>query len=241
MDAIVGSAHTVSFDLQVGVDYVDPDAGSVTYTVRDNTGAAISGQTDIEVDDNDIIDQSVTITVPSGSHTITGSRDYEQRTVQLKFTVDGQSYSFLKHYYVTPWLNYRVEPISVLGLIGLKEGEVWADQVDLVRSYYMLKSQLGGAVLDTALASGTAEQFAANEAIRYFAAIDMIRCIELKALRKAGGDSMSYQRFEKIDFASVRGSLELALTDLINGFDTDTADTPVVFLVSNPTNPITGA
>ena len=241
MDAIVGSAHTVSFDLQVGVDYVDPDAGSVTYTVRDNTGAAISGQTDVEIDENDIIDQRVTISVPSGAHTVSGSRDYEQRTVQLKFTVDGQSYSFLKHYYVTPWLNYRVEPISVLGLIGLKEGEVWADQVDLVRSYHMLKNQLGGTVLDTALASGTAEQFAANEAIRYFAALDMIRCIELKALRKAGGDSMSYQRFEKIDFDSVRASLQLSLDELVDGFDTDGAETAIIFLVSNPTNPITGA
>lgn len=240
MDAVVGKAYTVNFDLIVGIDYVSPDAGSMTYSVRDNAGAEISDLVDLEISDEAVVESQVTINVPSSAHTLASGRDFEQRTVVLDFSVDGKAYRFLKHYYVTSWLNYRVAPASVIALLGLKEGEVWQDQVDLVYAYFHLKGSLTEGLLETALTSGTVAQIRANDAIRAFAALDMMTGIELKALRKAGGDALSYQRFEKVDFAQLRAEISERLRSYLETLS-GTPVIPTVFQVITPTNAITGA
>ena len=242
MDAIVGQSYLVAFDLRLDEEYVTPDAGTITYTVYDNSGTVMGGLSNVAYPDGSVTANRVLITVPNSSHTVGAGKSFEQRSVELNFLYDGVPHRMLKHYYVTSRLNYRADPFEVLGMIGLKEGEVFADQVDFVRSYFLLASQLtsSGSDLATLLASGTISQINANEAIKVHAALDLMTCIELKAFRKAGGDSLSFQRFEKVDFSALRAELTSRLSTLTEAISSTTT-APTVFQVVTVVDAITGA
>lgn len=240
MDAISGQEHVVTFHLLVEDRYVVPDTGSMKYTVLDNSGAVSGLLNNVAIADGSIVDEKVNITLSSSVQTVASGKSFEQRTVEFVFTVGGQKYRLIKHYYVTARLNYRCSPEQVFSLLGIKDGEDFYDAVDFVKAYFELAEALGSSALTTALSSGGLSQLRANEMICYAAAIDMATSLELKALRKAGGDALNFQRFEKVDFESIRSRLSSklqSLTDQVTG----TSVTPEVFIVAPTTDAWTGA
>lgn len=236
MQAISGAPYTLSIEFKQDGEYVVPDNGSVSYTLYDNAGAAVSGQTDISVvtDDSTSI---LPITIAGSYHTV--AEDFEQRTIRVSYEINGQEYTIEEWYYVTALLNYRVRPRDVVVLLGIKEGEVLFDEIDLVQAYFKVSNTLGDTVLTTALASGGITQLKANEAIKITAALDLARVIELKAFRKFGNET-SYARFEKIDFTAIRAGLNSALTSALAEAAAGVVTSPSLLVVTNPTNPLTG-
>lgn len=237
MQALAGAAYSISFDIMQDGDYVVPDEGSVAYTLYDNTGAAVSGQTAVAVD-SDATTNRVTIDIASGYNTIGSGRTFEQRTVRLSYKYQQKSYMVEDWYYVTSALNFRVSPMEVISALGIREGEVLANEVDLVQAYFKVADSVGSG-FDTALSSGTISQIKANEAIKITAALSLARVIELKAFRKFGNE-LSYARFDGLDFEAIRANLKDALSDALGSLDGVTASAGSLFTVTTPVNPITG-
>lgn len=238
MQAIEGQPYTTRFDFFEEGEFFVPDAGTVSYTVYDNAGEVLGALSDQAIV-TDSSTQHVNVGLPGSAHSLDPSKDFEQRSIRLKYQRDGVEGVYLRHYYVTPYLNYRVEPLEVFEAIGIKDGEVFLHMVDLVRSYMLLKSKLSGTVLVDALKSGGISQLRANEAIKYQAAVDLLTAIELKVLRKAGGDMLSFTRFEGLDFERIKQDVREKLAGALEGLQGE--DAISYFTLSTPTDAITGA
>lgn len=239
MQALVNTAYSITLDLIVDGEYAAFDVGTTTYTIRNNDGVEISGYVDIA--ETTIVGQNrVTLEIPSDIHTITGDKTFEKRTVVLKTKHNSKPYTIHQSYYVTNYLNYVVTPSEVIALIGIRDGEILQQEVDLVAAYLRVADVVGAALIVTALASGTITQLKANDAIRAQAAIDLCRTIELRALKKLGSDSLSYTRFDGINFDKIRSNL----TSFLRSSIADTQQvvlTPIaVFSTTLPTDAVTG-
>lgn len=238
MQAIVGTAYTLTFPFIVDGEYVVPDDGSVTYTLFDNSGAAVSGQTDQAVTTDNATDH-IQITIASGQQTIAGGKTFEQRTVRVKYKVDAKDFSVEDWYYVTNNLNFRVRPQDVISTLGIKEGEALLEEVDLIGAYFRIADALGAPAFSTALSSGGINQINANSAIKYAAAIDLATVIEMKAFRKFGNE-LNYARFDKIDFAAIRAGLQDKLSDALTAAGGVNFLSGSLFAVTSPVDPMTG-
>jgi hypothetical protein len=238
MQAISGAPYTLTVEYFQGGEYVVPDEGSVSYTLYDNSGAAIVAQTDVAVATDNTSQQSQ-ITISGTYHTIAGGKSFEQRTLRVKYKRDGKDYTTEQWYYVTGNLNLRVRPQEVLLLLGIREGEALLEEVDLVQAYFKVSSALGSTVFGTALSSGGITQIKVNEAVKITAALDLAAVIELKAFRKFGNE-LNYSRFEKIDFAGIRATLKSNLADALSAATNVVSTAPSLFTVTQPVDPLTG-
>lgn len=240
MQAIVGENFTVPFHFIVDREYVTPDSGSISYTLYGNSGAAIAGQTNIAVSLATGA-QVANLQISSTYNTIAGGKDFEQRKILLKFTYNSKAYVFERTYFVTNLLNHNVTPEQVIFELGLLEGEVLFDEVDLVGAYYEASSRVGSSILTTMLSSGTLDQIKGNEIIRLLAALKLANAIQLRAFRKAGGDTTSYARFDKVDFTGIITGLQTRLDQLVQTASSESPLPTLMVLGSPATDAVTGA
>lgn len=238
MNAIVGKAYSLRFDFTNDGEYIVPDIASVVYTVHDNAGQPMSGYTSVAVTTTSTTDH-LSIQIPSAVHTVGGSKLFEQRSVILDYTYQGKTLSIPKHYYVTNRLNYHVSPLDVISCLAIKEGEIFAEEVELVPAYFAVRETMGATAFDAALSSGTITQLKVNEAIKYQAALKFLATLELRAFEKAGGDSASYKRFATVDFAALKQAVKGELAAAIQSAS-GVSTTPSLFVLSNPTDVYTG-
>jgi hypothetical protein len=238
MGAIVGKAHSVRFDFMDDGEYVVPTIGSVTYTIYNNAGVAISGQTAVAV--TTLADTNyISLAIPSSVQTLDSAKSFEQRTVFIDYTVAGKSQTQEKHYFVTNRLNVRVTPRDVISYLSIKDGEIFEDEVQITPAYFTVRDTLGSAVFDAALSSGDMTQLRVNEAVKLQAAMYFLTTLELRALRKAGGDGASFNRFEKIDFKAMRVNIQQELATALNDVGGATS-IPTLIMVTSPTDIYTG-
>lgn len=235
MQAISGAPYTLTFDFKQDGEYVVPDDASVNYTIYANDGSVLHSDT-VDTDNNT---NQVQLPISGTYQTVADGLQFEQRTVRLAYTVGGNSFLSEQWYYVTGLLNYRVTPGAVVALLGIKEGEVLFDEIDLVGAYFNVADSLGLSVLTAALASGGIKQIKTNEAIKITAALDLARIIELKAFKKFGNE-LSYTRFDNIDFDAIRSGLLDALSDALAVSSDVVLTAPTLFTVTNPVNVLTG-
>lgn len=239
MDAIVGKAYTLRFDFVHDGEYVVPDLASVTYTAYDNAGAAIAGHTAVAVN-TDSNTNFVSIQLPSGVQTVAGGKILEHRRVRIDYTYQSKSYNLVQSYLVTAALNHHVSPRDVISYLAIKDGEIFESEVQLTPAYFELRDLLGSSVFDAALVSGLISQVRINDAIKYRAAQRLLATIELRALRRAGGDSLNFARFEKIDFEGIKASIAADLSSAIEDMGA-AATTPSLLLLTTPDDVFTGA
>lgn len=232
---VVGAPYTLSFAFIKDGEYVVPDEGSVVYYLYGNDGTQL--HTAAVPTDNTT--DHIQIPIDASYNTITGGRTFEQRTVRVKYALNGNILFLEDWYYVTQPLNYRITWRDVVTTLGIKEGEILEQEVDLVQAFFKIADLVTPSVLAAALSSGTIKQINANEAIKITAALDLATVIELKAFSKFGNE-LSYTRFATIDFEMLRDNLEGKLTEAIS-IITDTVFTSYdLLLVTSPKNPMTG-
>lgn len=240
MQAIVGGAYSVTFDLMVEGEYAPFDVGSTSYSIYDNSGAVMSGYSNVAITTEEGQNR-LSIEIPSGVHTVGSGKTFEKRTVSLTTKYLDKTYNIRQSYYVTPYLNYTVTPKDVIILSGVRDGEILEPEVDLVSAYVRVANLMGSSTLTTNLAAGTILQVQANEAIKAQAALDLLTTIELKAFKKLGGDSLNYTRFDGIDFNTIRGNLQNILLQAISATQSEEYTPPSLFLLTTPTDAVTGA
>lgn len=238
MNAIVGEDYSLPFHLMVEREYVVPTIDSVSYTVFNNAGSPIAGLTNVAIVTNSTTNR-VDVNVSNTAHTVAALKDFEQRTVAVKFSSGGQKYTLRRSYFVTPFLNYRASPEDVLNYLGLLDGELALDQVPLVPAYYYVRDALTPAVFDLAMISGKTNQLHVNDAIKLQAARSFLDTLELRTFKKAGGEGLSFTRFDGIDFDDLRSRVNSDIKTLL-GKLTGNATIPTVFVLSAPVDAITG-
>ncbi len=221
-------------------EFVIPDAGSLTVTLRDHTGAVLAGYDALSLPD--VALPLVQLVVPSGINAIDPAGLAETRYVKFSFTVSGLPYSQSANYRLTPFLPIQKNAQNVRDLLGAAETELPDSAIDLIEAYFKLADEVGVA-FTAAMIATTRANICANNMVALQAAITTIPAMQTRLLKSEKSHDEGFER-SKIDFAKLEVDLVAQLAgetaSMIDG-TVIAVSSPAIFAVTTPTDIITGA
>jgi hypothetical protein len=232
------AGEDLTFDIEIIVDGVpaQPDDGTVTATVRDQSGAVLAG---LDHKPITVPGTTASILVPAGANAIAG--DTESRFVTLSYIASGQSRQQQASYALYPFLPIEASADAVRGLLGVSRDELPDDDIELVPAYYDLKADNGDAFANAFTATDRKRQ-QANRALALRAALDALPSLQLRVFQARQYENATFTRFQAVDFAQLRDDLTAQLKLALNGVASNTTITyPTLFVVSIPTDPVTNS
>jgi hypothetical protein len=230
MWALSGTNVSLGIDYEVDGQFVVPD--SATYVVRGYTGVTVtSGSLPSLV-------TSEVVTVPSGYNALTGSNLFENRWVVVTFIVGAQTYSLTKGYTISGFVPTTATPEAVRSELGLDYQELPNDDIDINRAYFDLLDTYGANMTAAFLTSGV-QTSAANQCVVLQAALNVAQSLALRVMisSKAEGHAMARA---PLDFDAITRGLTAKMVPLLRKAKGETALTSSVFVLSNPTDVVTG-
>ena len=242
MDVLVGTATSVLFELQGATGTLVPDPGSAFYRIYDQSGLLIAGPTALPTTP---VTSTLVIPALAPVNTITAPHRFEKRTVYITWTSAGASYSLRQSYRIIPFINLTATAASVRAALSLSDDEVDDADIDLFAAYLQidaeLKANLAATVtIDTALASGTRLELAANSAIVHQAAIALLPTLELRAAMSVTDGTQTFERFHPgVVFSALKWELKLARERAMIIVIGIPVTNPLLVVFSLPTDPVT--
>ena len=230
---ITGEDVTVAVPLQRDGEPFLADENSVTWSLRDHTGAiALAGQIPL-----DATDTSITVLIPAAENTILAGRRFEKRFLIVKGTVEAQDFQIQVPYRITPWLNHTVTTDAVRAFIGtFAQGELPDGDIDLMSAYYDIADVVGDDVLEVALGSGGQVETTANDAIKAAAVLRVLPGMQARLSKREEDGVMKVERFP-VDLDKIAAEARSIITRavrLVSGVD-DTATPPSLIVLTQPT------
>jgi hypothetical protein len=195
MDVIAGTPTALSIPFIIGTQPVAPDAGSVTYTIKDQLGTPMVGLTDIPYVVTGTV-YELKILVPSSANQITGTRRFERRNVVVNFKVAGEEMQISRVYRVVPEPSFTVTASDVRAFIGIEDHEMPDEDIDLLSAYLVVEKDVSADILTAALTSGTTDEIAANTLIRMRAVLDVLPSAKQ---RMAQSETNGVKQFSRVD------------------------------------------
>lgn len=235
---LAGEDTTVTFDFLHEGQFVVPDQGTVTYTVRGTDGTKLVDSQSV----NTGTDQTQIQVVVSASNN-QKSGDIEKRSVVVNYQVDGHPFQMVKQYWLTDWLNFTAWPSDVRMYMGVNESELRDHEIDLTWAYFKVRREMGdnATAFDSALDATDDSAYYANMAIIYRAVLDLIPSLQLRVAQREQDDQQAYARLNNIDFEALQRRTNNAYTAakrVIRGDDQLTP--PTLMSVVAVDDPITG-
>lgn len=233
---LAGQATPITLEFKIDGQFVVPATNTVYYTVRDNSGLALAGLTDVLAP---ATSTSIEISVPDTANAKSASNFVERRTVSFRFVSNSITYYGQVSYYLTDWLNFDADENDVRGELGLDPDELPNEQIDMVVAYMRLVEDLSGVDVPTILAGGDLAARFANRAIALYAAIEAVPPLMLGVARELQTDSAAAKRFP-VKWDQVLINLNTALSMCLAKIR-GTSFTPTYAVTSTRTDPFTGA
>jgi hypothetical protein len=239
MDIIGGTPSALTIPFMVGDRPVAPDLGSVTYTVRNQAGAAMPGLEDIPYVTTSATYQ-MTVLVPSSAHQIDPTRSFERRTVVVKFTVQGQEVQLNRAYRVVPEPVHTTTGQQVRAFIGIEEHELPDSDIDIFSAFLTVEREIGADELAAALVSGTTAELAANTLICMRAVLDVLPSAKQRMAQSEKNGVKEFSRVDLKELDKLKIEAEKRYQEAIDQVVTKNEVTPSFFLVTSNTDAITG-
>lgn len=218
-----------------------PDAGSVSYTVLDHSGNPLVALTDVPITTDGSTIRSL-IVIPAIYNSVDLSKEFERRTVIVRYTSQGLSKLNRIVYRLVPMVHYTTTVDSVRAFLGVNDGELGDKDIDLFGAYLFVRDAFNDPItLDAALVSGGRLEIAANDAIAMRAAVDVIPSLQTRIAQSEKNGPMGFDRVKIKDFS---GLMEAALVryadavNLISGVDSIGSDVTLI-VVTQDVDPIT--
>lgn len=235
--ATAGEASTFLVPFLVDGEFVTPDDGSVTYTVRGNDGAALSGLSAVAVS---VSTTEVPITVSALANAKDAGKDFENRFIIVDFEADGYPHQAKLVYTLVDWMIFTTSGDDVRALIGASSSELPDQDIDLVSAYFKVRSTLGSSVLTEALSAGNATTRSANRAIACTAALEALPSLQLRVPQSDGDGMVKFTRFSGVDWRQLTGEISAKLATALSEITGVSESTPVFGVVATSTDVITG-
>lgn len=233
-------AVAVSF-LEDG-EFIIPTSGSVTLTVRGNTGVVLTGYDNLPVADPG--SSSTLVTLPVGvNQLLTG--DLETRYVRVSYLAGNVPLTFDYAYRLTPFLPISASPLDVRRLTGIDSKALPDADIDLHEAYYALKADVGDNFV-TALTTTSRASILANNMIALKAAILLIPSMQNRVMKSETSHNEIYIR-NAIDLDALLFSLTNRLADETSAMLETVTGSPAtdtvtaIFFLTSPVDVITGA
>jgi hypothetical protein len=239
MYAAPGRDFAVRVPFLLGGRPVVADPGSVRYTVLGEGGAPITGLIDVGAD-VPAGSAAVVVTVPASANQT--SLRVGSRGVLVSFTAAGAPSSTFVAYRLAAPPPVWVTPADVRGLLGAARDEIADADVDLVEAHLEVENALGASTLSAALASGARPAFLANRAVAHNAALRLLPSARARYAQSRTNGQEGFSRF-RVDFDALEASLRQAYADALSlvAGSSDTLTSPVLMVLTKPTDVITGA
>lgn len=231
---------TIHVDFRHGDTLVAPTAGSVYYTLRDKAGVAVVGHTNVNLPDQE--GTGVDIPLPALVNTLTTPGTFEARYLQVGYQWSGGYYSQHVSYRICDFIPLQVKAADVRTLLGLMEEELEDDDIDLPSAYFTLAAKV--ADLGTYLTATDIKQIQANSAVAIQAALLLLPGLPARYSQSWSSADAEVARSTKLDPNKLAEQLTATLDSLINALtagDPSAVTTRDIFLVSQRTDPLTGA
>lgn len=214
---------TLTVDFLVGGEFVMAAANSVTYTVRDNAGQAISGLVDVAVNNNAEA-TFVNLTIPALNNSISISEMAERRFVTVSVTdADGRSYTFYDSYRIHEFLLCAADEHTVRSILGLSASELPDEDIDIVEAYLALDSELPNTTLSDAYATPVAAN-ALDEAVALTSALQLLPSLAMRAVQAKESDGSAIRRFQNANINQLRSDLSTRRSKAIEVFSGNDVD-----------------
>lgn len=215
-----------------------PAANSVSYTLRDHTGAPVAGFTDVALTPAPT-EAHVQIQIQAAQNLITSPRRFETRTVIVKALAGITPWQATVRYRLLPWVPVTVYPDTVRSYVGLDPTELPDGDLDVTSALLDVEAEVGQTELAAALISGTQLERYANRAVLARTVLNSLTAIRSRYLLRHTDGSINAQRGElDIKDLETRAQRDLAeAKDLLLGRP-PTAE--AMMYIPTLTDPITG-
>lgn len=244
-NVLAGKAVAVDVLFQQGVtgDFVVPDAGSITYSLYDNTMNALV--TDAAVDST-MSTTAIVIPTSAPNNTLSGGNLFEERLIVVTYTVNNVSQTQMLRYRIVPLVPYSASPDTCRRLLGLTANELPDEDVDVFAAYVNMLDLVEAATLNAALIAADSSRMSANQAIAAQAIIDILPSLQLRTLQQSKSNTAQVSRFYAMDFDALSDWIYSVRDNATNDLTDDDAvgifGTGVIFGATTvDTDPVTGA
>lgn len=232
-----GAGFVLSVPLEVNELPVRPD-GDLRWTLADQTGAVLGSNPRY----GSFLGTTASLLLEAADLVIAPENQTEARYILLQFEVSGETVEQRTSFGLSPFLPIEASAQTVRTILGISGEELATDEVDLITSFYEL-SDTYGATMMTALSSGKVKvRNGVNKAIALKACIDLLPSLQLRTYQTNQNENAMFTRFRGIDWdrlaADLQGRLAESLADA--GLAVDVTEVyPSIFVVSQPTDPVT--
>ncbi len=238
MDVFAGTPTALTIPYIIGTQPVAPDAGTVSYTLKDQLGAPMVGLTDIAYMG---AGYEMRILVPSTAHQISSGRRFERRTVTVSFKVGGEEMQISRNYRIVPEPIFTVTPADVRAFIGIEDHEMPDDDIDLLSAFLVVEKEITSDILATALQSGTTDEISANTLIRMRAVLDVLPSAKQRMAQSETNGVKQFSRVDLKELDKLKIEAEKRYQEAIDELVVKTEVNVSIFLAATPTDAITGA
>ena len=230
------AGEDVNFPIEfiVSGEFVIPDSGVAT--VRDMGGTPITGLIDIPLA---VDSTSTTLTIPGVENTVGVGSTFEVRYVTVRFAVGNKTYYRNFSYRVVPFIPLTTTPEDVRRELGLDSTELPDKDIDVLAAYIQLRVEYGQTIED-ALTEGTEKTLAVNKAVGVQAALELINSLVFRAAVKIKAEDSAIERMSDFDVNEIRIRLGQRLSKLLGIIQGEAEEGTSIFVLSSPTDAITG-
>jgi hypothetical protein len=236
-NVLAGETASFRVDFVEDGDFFVPDQGSVEWVLRGNDGSKVTSPASVTTDSS-----TTYITVKIDELANQKDGEVEKRSLVVSYTRNGDPGQIILHYRLVDWLNITITPENVRSWMGITPSELPNGDIDFVRHYFEVKSDLGNqeSALDEALKATTRLQYDANMAILYKAVIELVPSVQYRIAQSEQDDVVSQRRMSSLDADKLLQQARKHYADALLSVSGEQSTGPTLFTVTTGADPITG-
>ncbi|MBN9548148.1 MAG: hypothetical protein J0H31_04495 [Alphaproteobacteria bacterium] len=229
-----GRDVTIPVNLTYNGQPAVPDSGTAVLSVSAPSGDVLLTE-DLTTGPTDVV---IVVTIPAVHNQITTS--FSRRVVRITAERGGIPFDAVTMYRLTPQILYTVTPKDVRGFLGVNEGELPDEDVDLAGAYLNLEFEIGRDTLTAALTSGEEAELRANDAVLYSTVLDLIPSLANRVAQEETDGALSFKRNARKDFAELKKSAEDRLSAALAIINPVVDPGYAILITTTDADPITG-
>lgn len=211
-----------------------PDIGTAVLSVTAPTGEILYTK-DLTTGATDVV---VVVTVPAEHNQI--STAFSRRIVRISAERGGIPFDSVTMYRLVPTILYTVRPADVRAFLGINEGELPDEDVDLAAAHLNLEFEISRATMSAALVSGDVTEMRANEAILYRAALDIIPSLANRVAQEESDGALTFRRNTRKDFSELKKAAEDRLSAALAAINPTIDPGYAILITTTDADPVTG-
>jgi len=229
-----------SFTMQAMADGVPimPDSGNARLYAYNQAGDPVSPFDEVTA----VEGTAVRVILPASVMTINPGNETETRIILARYEVEGFTYESRMTVGITPFISIDADAEAVRAVLGVSAEELPDFEVDTISAYYDLKQRYKTPFVNKVKDGITSIRRGANQLVAIWAALQVIPSLQLRTFQTRQDENAMFTRFRGIDWDRLVADLQARMGEILVdiGIVTDVTELyPTLFIVSNPTDPVT--